>query len=132
MRRASSSRTCRPLSWREHGGENLKIISSTGQQLYRPMGLTDIPGGAAGGGLYAIVLGSGLLMTTQARALRVAVIAGMLPAKSAIYLSQNRVVLVEVIITLLVLLFLLQNQRRLGASAGLTVVFGSIVLGGFA
>jgi hypothetical protein len=39
------------------GGENLKIILANGQEVFRPMGLTDRPGGAASAGLYAVLFG---------------------------------------------------------------------------
>ena len=41
--------------------ESLKIVTTGGVRVFRPMGLTDVPGGAASSGLYAVVLGLGVM-----------------------------------------------------------------------
>ena len=48
--------------------EGLKIELANGERVLRPMGLTDVPGGAATAGMYAIVFGAGFLLTAHCAA----------------------------------------------------------------
>jgi hypothetical protein len=44
---------------------NLMITTAGGVRVFRPMGLTDIPGGASVSGLYAVLFGSGFFLTRR-------------------------------------------------------------------
>jgi hypothetical protein len=55
-----------------YGGENLLITLANGAQVYRPMGLTDQPGGAATAGFYALLLGVGIALREGNQILRIA------------------------------------------------------------
>ena len=74
----------------------MKVMLENGETVTRPMGLTDTPGGAATGGLYAIVLGVGILLTYEHFVMRGVAVGGMLLGLFAIILSQVRVDLVMV------------------------------------
>jgi hypothetical protein len=44
---------------------SLQVELASGAVIFRPMGLTDVPGGAAQGGLYAVLFGMGVLQTRR-------------------------------------------------------------------
>jgi hypothetical protein len=51
-----------------HGADyvdSLQIELASGDVIFRPMGLTDVPGGAAQGGLYAVLFGMGALQARR-------------------------------------------------------------------
>ena len=73
---------------------SLTVLLANGRRVLRPMGLTDFPGGAANGGLYAILLGMGLLFTERGWLMRVLAVAGMVVGLFVIYLTHVRVTLV--------------------------------------
>lgn len=77
---------------------SLRITLADGNVIYRPMGLTDSPGGAAAGGLNAIVLGFGLLFTDQKKGVRFLAVCGMIVGLYCVYLCQVRVTLVMALI----------------------------------
>ena len=83
------------------GGENLLITLANGQQVYRPMGLTDVPGGAASSGQYSILFG--VIMTLKYRNpfLWIMGIVSISIGLFCILLSQVRSILVSTIICLL-------------------------------
>jgi hypothetical protein len=70
--------------------EGLKITLASGERVFRPMGLTDLPGGAAVAGLYAFLLGFGFLLSRRSALFRVAAPASMAVGLFCIYLSQVR------------------------------------------
>ncbi len=81
----------------EHGAAfvgSLRITLADGSVTLRPMGLTDNPGGAAIGGLYAILFGLGILFTERRWAMRALALAGMVLGLFVIYLTHVRVTLV--------------------------------------
>jgi hypothetical protein len=55
-----------------YGGENLLITLANGAQVYRPMGLTDRPGGAGNSGVLCPVVGVGIALRERNEILRVA------------------------------------------------------------
>ena len=58
-------------------GDGVKIVLADGATIFRPMGLTDTPGGAAAAGLTAYLLGLGFLTNGRSPALRLAAVGGM-------------------------------------------------------
>jgi hypothetical protein len=72
----------------------LKVTLANGQEVWRPMGLTDVPGGAGVSGLSALLLGIGLLFSSRSRLARGAALASMAAGLFCIYLSMTRVALV--------------------------------------
>ena len=94
----------------------LRIVLANGQTIYRPMGLTDIPGGAATAGMWAALFGLGFLLTAKPgrwRPVRRAIfLASMGAGVLAIYLSQDRALLVVLVVWFAALLGLLLWRRR--------------------
>lgn len=80
--------------------DSLQIELESGEQVFRPMGLTDIPGGAASSGFYTVLLGVGMLLAARTGPARAAFGASMAAGMAAIYLSQVRVMLVVLIVCL--------------------------------
>lgn len=111
--------------------ESLKITLANGQSVFRPMGLTDMPGGAAVAGLYAMLFGVGLLLSERGWLLRCACLGGMALGSFCLYLAQIRSALMMTaicLVTFCVMLGLRGELRRLGATL---LVLTSIVAGGF-
>lgn len=96
----------------ESAVQGLYIMTSTGQRLFRPMGLTDVPGGAASGGFYAVLFGTGLLLTSRRWILTIAAPITIVIGLAAIYLSYVRVLAVAALIFLVALAGLLLWRRR--------------------
>jgi hypothetical protein len=104
----------------------LKIVLANGRTIFRPMGLTDIPGGAATAGMWAVLFGLGFLLTARpgrGRMLRRGVfLASMGSGVLAIYLSQDRALLVVLAVWFAALLALLGWRRRWREFAVLAVL----------
>jgi hypothetical protein len=73
---------------------SLTITLASGETVFRPMGLTDVPGGAAASGFYAALLGVGFLLNSQARTVRLLAPFSIAGGLFCIYLCQVRVWLV--------------------------------------
>jgi hypothetical protein len=107
------------------------VVLADGSTIMRPFGLTDTPGGAATGGLYAIVLGAGIFLTSEKLWMRGLAGVGMLVGLFAIILSQVRVDLVMSLVCLIVLAVVLVRRGEWARIAGLGSVLGVVVvLGG--
>ena len=65
-----------------------------GQVVYRPMGLTDTPGGAAAAGFFAVLFAAAFFLLERRKWMQAAYAGAMLVGMAAIYLSQVRVMLV--------------------------------------
>jgi hypothetical protein len=86
--------------------DGLKVTLANGERIFRPMGLTDMPGGAAPAGMYAVLFGLGLFLTSRGP-LRLAAVAGMVIGLFCIYLCQVRSLLVMTGICVLTLALIL-------------------------
>jgi hypothetical protein len=101
--------------------ETLMIMTSGGVKVYRPMGLTDIPGGAAISGLYAMLFGTGFFLTRRTPWMMGAAALSMVLGTTCLYLSQVRAVLVMTGIAVVAMCAILVWRRdiaRLGTLAG--------------
>src|SRR5262249_40811749 len=58
--------------------EGMKITLANGERVWRPMGLTDAPGGACMAGLYAFLFGIGFFLGERSQWLRAAALGSML------------------------------------------------------
>ncbi len=74
--------------------KSLMIRTNNGENVFRPMGLTDTPGGAALGGFYTLLISMALLVTESRTKHRLAFAGSMAAGLAAIGLSQVRSVLV--------------------------------------
>ncbi|BAZ32292.1 hypothetical protein NIES4074_47940 [Cylindrospermum sp. NIES-4074] len=105
------------------GGENLLITLANGEQVYRPMGLTDTPGGAATAGFYALLFGVVIALKYKNPILRIICMGSAAIGLFCIYLSQIRSVLVLAAISMV---FLAAVLMRTGQLARLTVLTSGV------
>ena len=101
-----------------------------GHKVIRPMGLTDTPGGAGAGGVNAIILGTGLLLTETSLILRALVVAGMVAGLFCIYIVQERVNLVIVGLATVVILAALARRGSVAKALTLCAVAAGVILVG--
>jgi hypothetical protein len=121
------------------GGENLLITLANGQQAYRPMGLTDVPGGAANAGLYAFLFGVVIALKHKNPILRILGIASGGLGLFCIYLTQIRSVLLLAAISMVFLAVVLLRTGQIARAtvmvSGVTALFAgtffwAIAIGG--
>ncbi len=92
--------------------ESLKVTLANGQRVFRPMGLTDVPGGSATAGFYAVLLGLGFYLTSRRRGARFACLLSVMVGFVCIYLSQIRSMMVLTGVCLLAFCSLFAWQKR--------------------
>jgi hypothetical protein len=71
-----------------------QFLNAHGETVYRPMGLTDTPGGAAGAGFYTVLFAAAFFLLERRRWMQIVCAGAMLAGMAAIYLAQVRVMLV--------------------------------------
>jgi hypothetical protein len=110
----------------------LKIDLVDGSRVFRPMGLTDTPGGAAVSAAYSVMFGIGLLLQKPRPWLRITILVTMAFGLFSLYVSQVRSVLVMLGVSVLSLglPFALQRQMRRFASI-VAAVAGVAAIGFF-
>jgi hypothetical protein len=96
--------------------EGLMIHLSSGDWIPRPMGLTDTPGGAAFGGLYAALLGLGIAFRRPFRFARLAAMGSMVVGAICLYLCQIRALVVMLGICFVAVIVILAMAGRLSRS----------------
>lgn len=111
------------------GGDNLLITLANGEQVYRPMGLSDMPGGAATAGFYALLFGVAIALKYKNPILRIAGIGSAALGLFCIYLTQVRSVLVFAVISMFFLAVVLmrtgQIARLTAMVSGVTALFAA-------
>jgi hypothetical protein len=115
----------------ESGVNSLTIQLADGSRVFRPMGLTDVPGGAATAGLYAALFGLAFLLDARSVGTKVVCVGSIAVGLFCIYLSQVRSILVMAGVCSLTLLGILAwrgQMARLLEVGGLLVV---LVVGTF-
>jgi hypothetical protein len=108
--------------------EDLKITLANGQRVFRPMGLTDIPGGAATAGFYTVLLGMGFYMTHHKRAARWASLGSIALGLTCLYLAQVRLWVVITAICVLAFGAFLIWQRRTVRLIGLGSILAVLIV----
>jgi hypothetical protein len=111
--------------------ESLKIVTSSGARVFRPMGLTDVPGGAGISGLYAVLFGIGFFLTRRRAGMIAASVASMVLGMVVLYLSQVRALVVMTGIAVLVVAVMLAWRRDVARFAGLAATVAIMVLAGW-
>jgi hypothetical protein len=94
-----------------------KIELANGQSVWRPTGLTDVPGGAASAGLYAVLFGIGIFLDSRSRYLLLPSAASLALGLFCLYISQVRSLLVMAgvcALSLIAVLGIRGDRRRLG------------------
>ncbi|HEU4884322.1 MAG TPA: hypothetical protein VFT45_18850, partial [Longimicrobium sp.] len=111
--------------------ESLKITTATGQRVFRPMGLTDVPGGAAISGLYAVLLGVGFFLTRRTPGMMALSLASIGLGVACLYLSQIRALVVMTGISLVAVVGILLWRRDVRRLSTLVMGLGVMVLAGY-
>jgi len=101
--------------------KGLQITLANGESVWRPMGLTDSPGGAGMAGLYAFVFGMGFLAIGERWTMRIAGMGGMVVGLFCIYLSQIRSIFLLTIIIAITFAAILAALRRYSAVSRLGI-----------
>ncbi|OYV68823.1 MAG: hypothetical protein B7Z74_08135, partial [Deltaproteobacteria bacterium 21-66-5] len=91
--------------------ESLMITTSSGVRVFRPMGLTDVPGGAGTSGFYAVVLGIGVFFTSRKRWVSLAAVGSVLLGLMCLYLSQIRALMVVTGVSIVAITGVLAMRR---------------------
>ena len=123
----SSAITEQPLDYIE----SLLIQTAEGEMVFRPMGLTDHPGGAAVGGFYAVLIGLGLFLTARNPLMKGLTIGSMGLGMTCLYICQVRSVLIEAAICLLVVLSILMVRGRFVQLTAIVAAAALVVSAGF-
>jgi hypothetical protein len=110
------------------GGENLMITLANGAEVYRPMGLTDQPGGAATAGFYALLLGVGIALRERNPILRIICMGSATVGLLCLYLSQVRSILIFSGVCLVCLAVVLFRQGNFGRLTIMTVGITALVV----
>src|SRR5262249_15004643 len=116
---------------KEGRADGLKVTLASGERVFRPMGLTDVPGGAAPAGMYAVLFGLGFFLGSRGT-LRAAAVGGMVVGLFCIYLSQVRSVLVMTGVCVAGLAAVLLVRREWGRLVSVLVLVGGVVVVSFA
>lgn len=111
--------------------QSLMITTASGVRVFRPMGLTDIPGGASISGMYAMLFGAGFFLTRRTAWWMAATTTSMALGMTALYLSQVRAVLVMTGIALAVLVAILARRGDVARLGMLGAVAGLVFAGGY-
>jgi len=90
-----------------------KMRLADGTTVWRPMGLTDTPGGAAGAGLYAVVFSLGVYIQRRAGWFKVLSAGGFLVGSFCLYIGQVRSLLVMAVICVAALVWVLSRRGEL-------------------
>lgn len=112
----------------------LTIQLASGERIFRPMGLTDTPGGAASGGLYAALLGAGITLLPKPPFLgaRVLAVGSMIVGMMCLYLCQIRSLVVMMVVCLITLCVLMMISGRVSKLLGLLAAVGIVAPAAFA
>lgn len=119
------------LASREDYLASLTITLKNGVSVYRPMGLTDSPGGVCISGFYALVLGLGFLLIARRLLHKLVLLGSMLLGVSVIYLSQVRSVLVMALICMAAAAVMMMVTGHGGRLVKLSLVALSVFVAGY-
>ena len=112
--------------------ESLRIELASGARVFRPMGLTDVPGGVAQHGFYVVLFALGLLqLKPRFAGARLLFVISMLLGMVVLYLSQLRVAVVMLAICSLTMLTLLAVTGRVSRLMLLVPITALVVMIGF-
>jgi hypothetical protein len=109
---------------------DLSITTNSGERILRPMGLTDVPGGAATGGFYAVFLSLGFFMLERRAWMKVACMLSMITGAMILYFSQIRSMLVMAAICALIFTAIMIWKGRLARASMLVVLRVSVTFAG--
>ena len=112
----------------------LKITLADGTRVFRPMGLTDSPGGAGLGGMYSVLFGMALWLERPRLLFRIVLLFSMGLGLFALYLCQVRSLLVMLVPAFFASMWSQVSRLRFGRAAAIVVplVITALVAFGFA
>jgi hypothetical protein len=112
----------------------LEISLASGERVFRPMGLTDSPGGAAFAGLYSVLLGTGMILLPKPPfwGARVIAVGSMVAGMMCLYLCQIRSLVVMAGVCVVTLLALLLISGRISRLVGVLAAVGAVIPSAFA
>ncbi len=108
--------------------DSLKITLASGEKIYRPMGLTDVPGGVSTSGFYVVLFGLGIFLISQAWPMRTVAVLGLGMGLFCIYLSQSRYTLIMSGVCIMTLGAVLLRRGELTRLVTLTIVAAAVVI----
>jgi len=97
---------------------SMMIETNSGERVFRPMGLTDSPGGAATAGFYAVLLGMAFFLLERRAAFRIACLGSMVVGLAVVALSQVRSILIVILVGIAAFIVIL-TLRNLSVSGRL-------------
>jgi hypothetical protein len=114
--------------------DGYRIELASGERMFRPMGLTDMPGGASSAGMYAVLFGTGTLLSEKPAfsGARLVAVGGMFAGLMCLYLCQVRSLVVMTGVCTFTLLVALLLSGRLTKLVGMLGAVGVIVPAAFA
>jgi hypothetical protein len=120
--------------------DGLEISLADGSRIFRPMGLTDFPGGAGMAASYSVLLGTGFLLDRRTKwAFRIVIVGIMGLGLVALYLTQVRSLVIMIAVSALAMGLPLARQRRtpqffvlIATFCGIAIIafLGAVALGG--
>ena len=111
--------------------ESLRITLANGERVFRPMGLTDTPGGVGISGFYSVLLGVGFLLDKTRWWFRLILLFGMFAGMFALYLCQVRSLVVMLVVCVVSIGALLGSQGRLRTLSVSAFALVSVAIGAF-
>jgi len=111
--------------------EDMKITLANGARVFRPMGLSDYPGGAAGSGFFCVLLGLGLWAGERNGWLRIAYLAALPVALFVLYMSQVRSLMVMTGLCAMAFMGLMALRGEVAKVAGLGITLVGVILASF-
>lgn len=110
----------------------LTITTNTGEVTFRPMGLSDTPGGAGASGVYAALFGVGILFGYRQYWLRAVALGSVALGMVAVYLSQVRLAVVVLALSLVaagVIIMIRRGARWAAGFVASVALMGSLAYG---
>jgi hypothetical protein len=111
--------------------ESLQIKLANGEKIFRPMGLTDVPGGAATAGFYAVLFSMGFLLNFKRYWQKTACVMSLMLGMMVIYLSEIRVTLIMTAICMVGFCLMLAVRKRVAYVSSLLTALAVIVYASF-
>ncbi|MDB5296343.1 MAG: hypothetical protein JWO31_2326 [Phycisphaerales bacterium] len=113
-------------NYSEAAANALTYVLDDGTRLFRPKGLTDLLGGAGTSGIYAIILGIGMLLTETRASMRCAAALGMIAGLFCIYMSHGRTNIVIVATAIVATLTLLARRGEYQTCARILMIVACV------
>jgi len=107
---------------------SLQFETAGGTRIFRPFGLTDVPGGAATGAFYAVLLGTGFLISARRGLVQVLSVGGIFVGIVSLYLCQVRSLALMLGVCLLAVVLVLTLKGRLLRLTKLLAVVGGLAM----